>query len=213
MYALSLNPANFDVLVKVIEGCFVNDNFWVFATTTTDVEFTLTVTDTETSQMKEYFNPLGQPAEPITDTSAFATCPWSGEAFGKISLKSPRLGKYHHYSHPRLHWQRVRLKEPGPLSRLVPLGGSSAGRACLKASESYPSILVFPGCQFGKAVLVCLRQGDALARRDGGDLLPGGFGDFNALAAALGQGALFRFPWQEYFLEALHRLTRLHPAD
>lgn len=64
-----------DVLAKVANGCGINDNFWVFAAATTDVEYTLTVTDTATNETKSYFNPLGQPAEPITDTSAFATCP------------------------------------------------------------------------------------------------------------------------------------------
>jgi hypothetical protein len=51
------------------------NNFWVFAAATTDVEFTLTVTDTQTNQTRSYFNPLGIPAQAITDTQAVATCP------------------------------------------------------------------------------------------------------------------------------------------
>ncbi len=64
-----------DVLVKVLDGCEINDHFWVFASATTDVEYTLTVTDTESGAAQQYTNPLGSPAEAITDTHAFATCP------------------------------------------------------------------------------------------------------------------------------------------
>ena len=61
--------------MQLLDKCTFNDHFWVFCGGTTNVEFTLTVTDTQTSQTKSYFNPLGMPAAPITDTSAFATCP------------------------------------------------------------------------------------------------------------------------------------------
>ena len=64
-----------EFLLKVLNGCGFNDRFWVFHGGLTNVEFTLTVTDTETSQVKGYQNPLGTPFEPIQDTQAFATCP------------------------------------------------------------------------------------------------------------------------------------------
>ncbi len=51
------------------------NNFWVFAAASTNVEVKLTVTDTETGEVKEYTNPLGQAAPAVTDTAAFATCP------------------------------------------------------------------------------------------------------------------------------------------
>jgi len=69
------DPDNWEMLVKTLDGCDFNNSFWVFAAATTDVEYTLTVTDTQTSTTKSYFNPLGSPADAITDTSAFATCP------------------------------------------------------------------------------------------------------------------------------------------
>jgi hypothetical protein len=47
----------------------------VFAAATTNVEYTLTVTDTRTSVSKVYMNELGQPAAAVTDTQAFSTCP------------------------------------------------------------------------------------------------------------------------------------------
>jgi hypothetical protein len=75
---------NWEMLFKVLNGCSVNDHYWVFFAATTNVEFTTRVTDTLTGFVKtygksgeeiEYNNPLGQPANAVTDTTAFATCP------------------------------------------------------------------------------------------------------------------------------------------
>lgn len=68
-------PDNWEMLVKVLDGCTVNDRYWVFAAASTNVEYTLRVTDRESGCSKDYFNPLGQAAPAITDTAAFATCP------------------------------------------------------------------------------------------------------------------------------------------
>ena len=73
-----VNPDGFDLFVQMTNGCSgsgANDHFWVFFSANTNVEYTLTVTDTATNQSRTYENPLGGPAEAITDTSAFATCP------------------------------------------------------------------------------------------------------------------------------------------
>lgn len=66
---------NIEMLVKVLNACTLNSRYWVFFAATTNVEFTLTVTDTQTGKVKVYFNPLNQAAAPVQDTSAFATCP------------------------------------------------------------------------------------------------------------------------------------------
>ncbi len=68
-------PDNWEILVKVLDGCGVNDHVWVFAAATTNVEYTLEVTDTVTGEVGEYRNPLGNQAAAIIDTSAFASCP------------------------------------------------------------------------------------------------------------------------------------------
>ncbi|MCP3959475.1 MAG: hypothetical protein GY719_16620 [bacterium] len=68
------SPNNVEALVKVLDGCAINDRVWVFAALTTDVEYTLRVTDTMTNAVKEYFNPLGNSADAITDTEAFMAC-------------------------------------------------------------------------------------------------------------------------------------------
>ncbi|MEM9554762.1 MAG: trypsin-like peptidase domain-containing protein [Acidobacteriota bacterium] len=68
-------PDNWELLVKIIDGCSLTNTFWVFSAATTDVEYTLTVTDTQESVSKTYSNPLGRAAPAINDTGAFATCP------------------------------------------------------------------------------------------------------------------------------------------
>lgn len=69
------SPSNLELLIKLLNACPLNDRYWVFFAATTNVEFTLTVTDTQTGKVKTYFNPLGTAAAPIQDTSAFDTCP------------------------------------------------------------------------------------------------------------------------------------------
>lgn len=69
------NPDNVELIVKVLDGCSINDHFWVFYGATTNVEYTLTVTDTQTNSVFTADNPFDSPFRPITDTNAFATCP------------------------------------------------------------------------------------------------------------------------------------------
>ncbi len=69
------DPSNWELLVKVLDGCAVNQRIWVFTAATTNVGYTLTVTDTVTGQVKSYQNPGGQTAAAVTDTDAFAVCP------------------------------------------------------------------------------------------------------------------------------------------
>jgi hypothetical protein len=66
---------NTELVVKVLDGCAINESYWVFAAGLTDVAVTIEVTDTSTGQLREYDNPLGTGFVPILDTSAFATCP------------------------------------------------------------------------------------------------------------------------------------------
>ncbi len=69
------SPDNWEMLVKVLDGCEITDHFWVFAGATTDIAYTLRVTDTLTGVAKSYTNPLGNAAAAITDTRALAACP------------------------------------------------------------------------------------------------------------------------------------------
>ncbi len=67
-------PDNWELQVKVLDGCVVNGNFWVLSSATTNVGFVLRVTDTMTGEVKEYSNALGEKAETILDPSAFFSC-------------------------------------------------------------------------------------------------------------------------------------------
>jgi len=67
---------NWEMLIKVLDGCRHNRHYWVFAAASTNVGYTLTVTDTENEgEVRKYVNPVGRASSAITDTSAFATCP------------------------------------------------------------------------------------------------------------------------------------------
>jgi len=72
-YFFSAN--NLEMLIKVLNACGLNSRYWVFFAATTNVEFGVTVTDTQNGKVKSYFNPLNRPAPPVQDTDAFATCP------------------------------------------------------------------------------------------------------------------------------------------
>jgi len=66
---------NPELVVKVLDSCAGFGHFWVFASGLTNVEVTLTVTDTQNGTTRRYFNPLGKPFAPLQDVNAFATCP------------------------------------------------------------------------------------------------------------------------------------------
>jgi hypothetical protein len=62
---------NIEMLVKVLDGCAISNTRWVFFAATTDVDFTVEVTDTVTGVTKEYKNPGGNAAAPVQDTFTF----------------------------------------------------------------------------------------------------------------------------------------------
>ncbi len=65
---------NPEMLVKVLDGCGINGYYWVFYAATTNVGFELTVMDTVAGVGKIYTNPDLNPAAPVLETRAFATC-------------------------------------------------------------------------------------------------------------------------------------------
>lgn len=67
--------SNWELMVKVLDGCAVNDRIWVFGAATTDVAYEITVTDTVTGAVRTYTNELGEASPAITDADAFPACP------------------------------------------------------------------------------------------------------------------------------------------
>jgi hypothetical protein len=68
-YFWFFGPSNVEVIAKVLDGTPLNDHFWFFAGSLSSVEYTLTVTDTQTGLSKSYFNQPGE-FRSIADTAA-----------------------------------------------------------------------------------------------------------------------------------------------
>ncbi len=66
------NPSNWEVLIKVLNGCSHNGRVWVLGASTTDLGYEITVTDTITEESRTYTNEPGRPAPAIVDTDAFS---------------------------------------------------------------------------------------------------------------------------------------------
>ncbi|HEY6554235.1 MAG TPA: ELWxxDGT repeat protein, partial [Vicinamibacteria bacterium] len=69
-YFWFFDEKNVEVVLKVLDGQALNGKFWVFYGALSSVEYTLTVTDTQTGQMRTYRNPSGRLAS-VADTGAF----------------------------------------------------------------------------------------------------------------------------------------------
>ena len=69
------SPDNWELMVKVLDGCAINQRQWVYVAGTTDVGWKLTVEDRVTGASKTYQQAVGQAAAAITDSAAFASCP------------------------------------------------------------------------------------------------------------------------------------------
>ena len=65
------DPDNWEVLVKVLDGCSTNGHMWVYGASTTDLGYAIRVTDTVTGAVREYRNEPGRPAPAIVDAKAF----------------------------------------------------------------------------------------------------------------------------------------------
>ncbi|HEX2551741.1 MAG TPA: choice-of-anchor Q domain-containing protein, partial [Nocardioidaceae bacterium] len=69
------SPANVELTLKVLDGCAVNDRFWVFVSGLTDVDVDILVEDFVTGKTWLYSNPAGTIFQPRLDTGAFDICP------------------------------------------------------------------------------------------------------------------------------------------
>lgn len=74
-YFWFFNPANIEVVIKVLNGCGLNSRYWVFAAGLTNVKVEIVVLDRLTDVFVAYENPLNNPFPPLQDTDALPTCP------------------------------------------------------------------------------------------------------------------------------------------
>ena len=64
-------PDNWEMLVKVLDGCSYNGHHWVFAASATDLGLDLVVRDTVTGEARNYVKDPGAPSPAVADLSAF----------------------------------------------------------------------------------------------------------------------------------------------
>ena len=64
------SSTNYELMIKVLDGTSVNGHFWVFYGALSNVQYTITVTDTRTGAVKVYSNPFGTLAS-VADVLAF----------------------------------------------------------------------------------------------------------------------------------------------
>ncbi len=69
------SPNNWEIMVKALNGCGLNDRYWIFSSATTNVFYRMEVFDVVGGEQKIYFNYPGPPAPAVTDVNAFPTCP------------------------------------------------------------------------------------------------------------------------------------------
>ncbi len=67
-------PENWELLVKTVDGCAVNDRRWIFYAPVTDVHYDLEVFDRIAAKIRVFFGYQGA-TQGATDTDAFDTCP------------------------------------------------------------------------------------------------------------------------------------------
>ncbi len=64
--------ANWEFLIKIINGCSLNGKYWVYFAAATDVGYVVTVRDTQsTAPPKQYTNELGTASPAVNDSGAF----------------------------------------------------------------------------------------------------------------------------------------------
>lgn len=64
------DPANIEVVVKLIDGCAINGHIWLFAAGLTNQGVEILVRDLVTGAQRLYVNSVGAPFEPIQDTGS-----------------------------------------------------------------------------------------------------------------------------------------------
>ncbi len=71
----SFTEGNVELFVKMVDGCGLNNSFWLFVAGATDAEAEILVRDTQTGEVIRVYDPREQVFETVADTSAFSTCP------------------------------------------------------------------------------------------------------------------------------------------
>lgn len=74
-YMWFFSSSNIEAVLKVLNGCGLNNEYWIFVGGLTNVHVVITVTDSITTASARYENPQDTAFQPIQDTSALTVCP------------------------------------------------------------------------------------------------------------------------------------------
>ncbi len=69
------NDRNWEVMVKVLNACAINNRWWVFIGALTNQAYRVRVANNATLEINSYSNPLGTRAAAVADTDAFPCLP------------------------------------------------------------------------------------------------------------------------------------------
>ena len=114
------SPENVEVIVKVLDGRALDGHFWVFYGALSNVEYSLTVTDTATGLTRRYLNPLGDLAS-VGDTTAFGP-------MGATAIGGPPAGTA--ATTAKARGPMIPLTPPGRAAAAVPKPAGAAGGGC-----------------------------------------------------------------------------------
>ena len=135
------DPANVELVVKVVDGRALNGRFWVFYGALSNVEYTLTVRDTATGATRVYRNPAGRLAS-VGDTEAFGG---AKAARGLVSAGAEATGA---------------PPEPGGSAALAPVHPAAAGFEPTAATVPAITAVAAPaGACVPSPTALCLRDG------------------------------------------------------
>jgi Bacterial pre-peptidase C-terminal domain len=91
---------NVELVLKVVDGRAFNGFFWVFYGALSDVEYTITVTDTANGRVKTYHNTPGHLAS-VADTAAFSGT-GTAAAEESAAASSPMIDEFVHAESDRI---------------------------------------------------------------------------------------------------------------
>jgi hypothetical protein len=69
------SPSNFEMGLKILDACVVNQRFWVFISGLTDQGWTVHIRDSQTEATKTYSNAVGHLTSTTADTASGLSCP------------------------------------------------------------------------------------------------------------------------------------------
>ena len=156
-YFWFFNPNNVEVILKVLDGRYINDSWWVFFGALSTIEYSVTVRDTYTGESKTFYNPQGILAS-VGDIEALP----GYETMPLPETLTDRVG---------LIWQEIAESSSAPPASEMPAaldGGARAG-TCVTSNTTFcvqdnrfrveASWTVYTGSGFGEAKALTAETG------------------------------------------------------